>query len=502
MFEKLVFSDTYDSKFPLLSEELVYNQSGIICSNEVFIKWTLEDLFSFEAWTGVTSSIPRKHYTSSLQIAFSEKFDNVNQCYLKDDSKIEGTILVRLLLADLSFKGRHLIPPDWLDLEHKMNGLYEIRQGFRRTSFAVCDGILESLNGTSHGGSDEDLEMCSKYKYPLSATTVCEKPGIYNNLTIKIRAVPCNGVVECKNEEDEKNCNLNYNKEVFSSLAIGFVVAFGGSGLYVWSLDLNIFDPQEQSQQEKQSDNDSDNEENIIKNQVLVQQIEPKKRKILNRRYFKRVQRRTLGHNYAQALNTIKHQFGPLTAQTIISDSKEAKTKLTWHKKVTKKFNSWKKKLGKKIPVHVSGGYSMGRRLFSHYKDIVKDVVFLIVIGQLVKDGEMFLQWVSKNFNFLIILLKYAVDFLGILVHGRMPHSTLLSSIFESCIPPNHLQLKVQKSWTHFNYDCLLSILTFHINHLGTQEPFGMYLRKSGSCNSSYQSLQNHQISNSSVCQD
>ena len=41
----------------------------------------------------------------------------------------------------------------------------------------------------------------------------------------------------------------------------------------------------------------------------------------------------------------------------------------------------------------------MGRRLFSHYKDIVKDVVFLIVIGQLVKDGEMFLQWVSKNLN-------------------------------------------------------------------------------------------------------
>ena len=80
----------------------------------------------------------------------------------------------------------------------------------------------------------------------------------------------------------------------------------------------------------------------------------------------------------------------------------------------------------------------MGRRLFSHYKDIVKDVVFLIVIGQLVKDGEMFLQWVSKNFKFLSILLKYVVDFLGILVHGRMPYSTLLSSILESGIPPYH----------------------------------------------------------------
>ena len=294
----------------------------------------------------------------------------------------------------------------------------------------------------------------------------------------------------------------DYKEEVFSSLAIGFVVAFGGSGLYVWSLDLNIFDPQEQSQQEKQSDNDSDNEENIIKNQVLVQQIESKKRKILNTHYFKRVQRRTLGHNYAQALNTIKHQFGPLTAQTIISDSKEAKTKLVWHKKVTKKLNSWKEKLGKKIPVRVSGGYSMGRRLFSHYKDMVKDVVFLIVIGQLVKDGEMFLQWVSKNFKFLSILLKYVVDFLGILVHGRMPHITLLSSILESGIPPYHFQLKVEKSGTHFNHDCLLSTLTFLINNHGTQEPFGMYLLQSGSCDSSYQSLQNHQISNSSVCQD
>ena len=404
MFKKPVFKDTYDPELPLLSEKLRYNQSGIICSKDVFIKWTFEDLLSLEIWTGTKAL---RHYASHLEIVSNKKFYHVRECDLKDKSKIDGSILVRLLLADLSFKGRHLIPPDWLDLEHKMNGLYEIRQGFRRTSFAVCDGILESLNGTSHGGSDEDLEMCSKYKYPPSATTVCEKPGIYNNLTIKIRAVPCNGVVECKNEEDENNCNLNYNKEVFSSLAIGFVVAFGGSGLYVWSLDLNIFDAQEQSQQEKQSDNDSDNEENIIKNQVLVQQIEPKKRKILNRRYFKRVQRRTLGHNYAQALNTIKHQFGPLTAQTIISDSKEAKTKLVWHKKVTKKLNSWKEKLGKKIPVKVSGGYGMGRRLFSHYKDMVKDVVFLVIIGQLVKDGEMFLKWVSKN---LIFLFTYLVE--------------------------------------------------------------------------------------------
>ena len=398
MFKKPVFKDTYDPELPLLSEKLRYNQSGIICSKDVFIKWTFEDLLSLEIWTGTKAL---RHYASHLEIVSNKKFYNVRECYLKDKSKIDGSILVRLLLADLSFKGRHLIPPDWLDWDERIQR--------RISSYSICDGIIETLNGTSHGGSDEDLEMCSKYKYPLSATTVCEKPGIYNNLTIKIRAVPCNGVVECKNGEDEKNCNLNYKEEVLTSLAIGFVVAFGGSGWYVWSLDLNIFDPQERSQQEKQSDNDSgnDNEENMIKNQVLVQQIEPKKRKILNRTYFKRVQRRTLGHNYAKALNTIKCQFGPSTAQTIISDSKEAKTKLSWHKKVTKKLNSWKEKLGKKIPVKVSGGYSMGRRLFSHYKDMVKDVVFLVIIGQLVKDGEMFLKWVSKN---LIFLFTYLVE--------------------------------------------------------------------------------------------
>ena len=398
MFKKPVFKDTYDPELPLLSEKLRYNQSGIICSKDVFIKWTFEDLLSLEIWTGTKAL---RHYASHLEIVSNKKFYHVRECDLKDKSKIDGSILVRLLLADLSFKGRHLIPPDWLD--------WDKRRQLRISSYSICDGIIETLNGTSHGGSDEDLEMCSKYKYPLSATTVCEKPGIYNNLTIKIRAVPCNGVVECKNGEDEKNCNLNYKEEVLTSLAIGFVVVFGGSGWYVWSLDLNIFDPQERSQQEKQSDNDSDNdnEENMIKNQVLVQQIEPKKRKILNRTYFKRVQRRTLGHNYAKALNTIKCQFGPSTAQTIISDSKEAKTKLSWHKKVTKKLNSWKEKLGKKIPVKVSGGYSMGRRLFSHYKDMVKDVVFLVIIGQLVKDGEMFLKWVSKN---LIFLFTYLVE--------------------------------------------------------------------------------------------
>ena len=389
MFERLVFRDTHDSKLPLLSEKLMYNQSGIICSKNTFITWTFEDLFNFELMFDT-------QLRQTLQIPYNKKFINVKYCYLKDNSKIDRGILIRLLLSDLSFKGRHLIPPDWLDLDHKVNGLYQYRKLRRSASFTVCDGILETLNGYKNG-TDEDLENC-KLKYPPSATVVCEKPGIYNNLTIKIKAVPCNGVVECKNREDEKHCNLDYKEEVFSSLAIGFVVAFGGSGLYVWSLDLNIIDPKEQSQQEKkQSDNDSENEENMIKNQVLVQQIERKRRKILNKTYFKRVQRRTLGHNYAKALNTVKHQFGPSTAQTIISDSKEAKTKLSLYKKVTKKLDSWKEKLSAKIPVRVSGTYSMGRRLFSHYRDIVKDVVFLVIIGQLVKDGEMFLQWVSKN---------------------------------------------------------------------------------------------------------
>ena len=392
MFERLVFRDTYDSKLPLLSEKLMYNQSGIICSMNTFITWTFEDLFNFESTNEVHLQLRQ-----TLQIPYNKKFINVKYCYLKDNSKIERSILIRLLLSDLSFKGRHLIPPDWLDLNHKVNGLYQLRKLIRSASFTICDGILETLNGYKNG-SDEDLEKCT-LKYPPSATVVCEKPGIYNNLTIKIRAVPCNGVVECKNREDERHCNLDYKEEVFLSLAIGFVVAFGGSGLYVWSLDLNIIDPKEQSQQEKkQSDNDSENEENTIKNQVLVQQIERKRRKILNKTYFKRVQRRTLGHNYAKALNTVKHQFGPSTAQTIISDSKEeAKTKLSWYKKVTKKINSWKEKLSAKIPVRVSGTYGMGRRLFSHYRDLVKDVVFLVIIGQLVKDGEMFLQWVSKN---------------------------------------------------------------------------------------------------------
>ena len=219
MFEKLLFRDTFDSKLPLLSEKLMYNQSGIICSKNTFITWTFEDLFNFESTNEVHLQLRQ-----TLQIPYNKKFINVKYCYLKDNSKIDVGILIRLLLSDLSFKGRHLIPPDWLDLDHKVKGLYQLRKlNGRSLSFSVCDGILETLNGFKNG-SDEDLERC-QFKYPPSATVVCEKPGIYNNLTIKIKAVPCNGVVECKNGEDEDFCSqLEFIKKTVQLVFIGSVV--------------------------------------------------------------------------------------------------------------------------------------------------------------------------------------------------------------------------------------------------------------------------------------
>ena len=47
-----------------------------------------------------------------------------------------------------------------------------------------------------------------------------------------------------------------------------------------------------------------------------------------------------------------------------------------------------------RIPVKVKGGFKMSTRLFSHYLDIIKDILFLANIFLLLQGGSFFLKWV------------------------------------------------------------------------------------------------------------
>ena len=69
--------------------------------------------------------------------------------------------------------------------------------------YQVCDGVANCPQG-----EDESLEEClGREAFSDLATIECPKKDIYN-VTITIRAVPCDGNQECKNNEDEQNCSL------------------------------------------------------------------------------------------------------------------------------------------------------------------------------------------------------------------------------------------------------------------------------------------------------
>ena len=86
MFRKTIFRKE-TAELPNLSIKLDYNDTGIHCNDKVFLDWTrLHPLYY-----GIDGG-----------------------CLLKDGKRLESEVLMRLLVTDLSFEGRRLIPPKWI----------------------------------------------------------------------------------------------------------------------------------------------------------------------------------------------------------------------------------------------------------------------------------------------------------------------------------------------------------------------------------------------------
>ena len=91
----------------------------------------------------------------------------------------------------------------------------------------MCDGVANCPNG-----EDEDLDTCVKRGlFSEMASIDCDKKDVYN-VTIKIRAVPCDGIYECENDMDEKNCSLpDY---VLIVILVPFTICLGIFGYLLW----------------------------------------------------------------------------------------------------------------------------------------------------------------------------------------------------------------------------------------------------------------------------
>ena len=63
----------------------------------------------------------------------------------------------------------------------------------------TCDGIFHCLYG-----EDEMFELC-KNTFPVEATIECIENRLPGTIDITIMAIPCDGIVECRDGRDE-NC--------------------------------------------------------------------------------------------------------------------------------------------------------------------------------------------------------------------------------------------------------------------------------------------------------
>ena len=101
-----------------------------------------------------------------------------------------------------------------------------------------CNGVANCPNA-----EDELLANCSSKFSPL-ATTECLKKDIYN-VNITIKAVNCNGIVECQSGVDEENCEL---PDFYSVILMFFLVLFTtflASSMWKWTIkDLKPIDHQ------------------------------------------------------------------------------------------------------------------------------------------------------------------------------------------------------------------------------------------------------------------
>ena len=219
MFNQLIYKNALNQKKAVhLNRQLKYDKDGIQCNSTLKIAWT--DL--------------SKHF-------YLLHIDGiVEHCILKNGQNINGKTLFMLILKDLGFLGRK-----WIS-----NQFFKDNDGFVDCTYyksgnlkclndkSICINPDEECDGVVQcpGGSDEDLSKCDKY-FPPTAEVECQKQ-VGNNISIKIKATKCNGIVECDDNKDETDCQ-DFTSLTYLILFVLFLVSILSSTIIMSLTKLN-----------------------------------------------------------------------------------------------------------------------------------------------------------------------------------------------------------------------------------------------------------------------
>ena len=112
---------------------------------------------------------------------------------------------------------------------------------FNGISYELCIPNYDLCDGIPHcpSGSDEDFDRCLKYFPDNTASYLeCDAIDIYNNKTVRIKAIRCDGIVECKDNLDENGCKVE-NDVLLLTIGLGLAILLILTILSVASVDIN-----------------------------------------------------------------------------------------------------------------------------------------------------------------------------------------------------------------------------------------------------------------------
>ena len=200
-------------------------------------------------------------------------------------------------------------------------------------------------------------------------------------MKVPILAHKCNGVAECEDGSDEKDCSLDTVTIVCGILTPGLVLCLSAAVLVIYMVKPQQTPAELDAMYQITSPREA-------KKKIIALQ-NSKARRVHNKFYFRYHLNQANG-NKGEAINTIKSEVGPSVTKNLMEDIDTSKKSSNFVKRSFFALSS----LIEKVPVKTKSIITITKKLYSHFGDIAKDILVIITIGRLIQGGDFFLYWV------------------------------------------------------------------------------------------------------------